>query len=35
MIKISNDVVAETAEEGNINKRIYNSWNNFLKMLQD
>tara|TARA_B100001248_G_scaffold260849_1_gene250230 strand:- start:7454 stop:8575 length:1122 start_codon:yes stop_codon:yes gene_type:complete len=32
MIKISNDVVAETAEEGNINKRIYDSWSNFKKI---
>ena len=29
MINISNDVVAETANQGNINKQIYNSWNKF------
>ena len=29
MIDISNDVVAETADEGKINRKIYESWNNF------
>ncbi len=29
MINISNDVVAETANQGEINKKIYNSWNKF------
>ena len=29
MFKISRDVVAETANEGDINKRIYNSWISF------
>ncbi len=29
MINISNDVVAETASEGKINRKIYESWNKF------
>ncbi len=32
MIKISDEVVAETASEGKINKEIYNSWKNFKKI---
>ena len=31
MFKISEEVVAETANEGDINKRIYNSWSKFKK----
>ena len=31
MFAISNEVVAETANEGDINKRIYNSWSKFKK----
>jgi TRAP-type mannitol/chloroaromatic compound transport system substrate-binding protein len=31
MFKISKEVVAETANEGDINKRIYNSWSKFKK----
>ena len=31
MFKISDEVVAETANEGDINKRIYNSWLKFKK----
>ena len=29
MIEISNDVVAETANEGKLNRQIFNSWNKF------
>ena len=29
MIEISNDVVAETANEGKLNRQIFDSWNNF------
>ena len=31
MIKLSKEVVAETASEGKINKEIYNSWSTFKK----
>ena len=31
MFKISNEVVAETANEGDINKKIYDSWSKFKK----
>ena len=35
MFNISNEVVAETANAGEINKRIYNSWSKFKKEARD
>ena len=35
MFKISDEVVAETANEGEINKRIYNSWFKFKKEIME
>ena len=35
MFNISNEVVAETANEGEINKRIYNSWFKFKKEIME